>query len=78
MCGTDICLTLFDRMRQKCVLYCSTSDFTPQITSQLLLPENVQFLSLSYFTNEDYDGLVQGRERKDHTKDSLNAELNDF
>jgi hypothetical protein len=29
MCGQDICLTIFDKLRQKYALYQSSADFTP-------------------------------------------------
>lgn len=46
MCGQDICLTIFDKLRQKYALYQSSPDFTPQMTCELLSPENYPFIKV--------------------------------
>jgi hypothetical protein len=64
MCGQDICLTIFDKLRQRYVLYCSSDEFTPMITANLLSPENHPYIYVQSYTNENYQQLVQGREMK--------------
>ena len=61
ICGQEICLTIFDKSKQKIVQYCSNNNFTPAMAQQLLEPENVSMLSCQALNNDHFDKIWEGR-----------------
>ena len=63
MCGQDMSLTIFDKVRQKLVQYSSTYDFSPKVAAKLVEPENIKLISFSAFCNDNI-GQIQNIKHK--------------
>jgi len=45
LCDQYICMTIFDKSKQKLVQYCSSYNFNPKVVAQLTHPEILRLLT---------------------------------
>ena len=65
MCGQHICITIFDKQRQKLVQYNSSFDFNPKVVSEILDPNILPQLTYTLYNNQDYQLLANSKKMED-------------